>query len=57
MTSGTPKVGVLTYFVAENCLKMKEIGLPGAVPGTPLRPTNGDIDSNVSYNVIISEPL
>ena len=32
----TPKVGVLTYFLVENCMKMKEFGLPeGRVPGTP----------------------
>ena len=32
----TPKLGVLTYFVAKNCMKMKEFGLLGArIPGTP----------------------
>ena len=34
-----PKVGVLTYFFAENCMKMKEFGPRGrASPGSPLDP-------------------
>ena len=35
----TPKVGVLTYFLAQNCMKMKEFGPPGAGarPWCPLR--------------------
>ena len=34
-----PKVGVLTYFLAQNCMKMKEFGPPraGARPWRPLR--------------------
>ena len=27
----TPKVGVLAYFFAENCMKIKEFGPPGRV--------------------------
>ena len=33
----TPKVCVLTYFFAENCMKMKEFGPPwGRIPGASL---------------------
>ena len=33
-----PNVGVLTYYFAEKCMKMKELGLQGArVPGALLR--------------------
>ena len=31
----TPKLGVLTYFFAENCMKMKELGTGGGVGGVP----------------------
>ena len=38
----TPNVAVLTYyfaiFFAENCMKMKEFGPRGCIPGTPLDP-------------------
>ena len=34
----TPKVDVLTYFWAENCMKMKESGPSGGVPDAPLPP-------------------
>ena len=35
----TAKVGVQTYYFAENCMKMKEFGPPGSrVPGAPLDP-------------------
>ena len=32
-----PKVGVLKYYFAKNCMKMKEFGPPGARPWRPLR--------------------
>ena len=34
----TPKVGVLTYFVARNCMKMKEFGPPRASLPPPQDP-------------------
>ena len=34
----TPKVGVLTYFLAENCMKIKEFGPGGASLAPPLDP-------------------
>ena len=38
----TAKLRLFCNFFAENCMKMKEFGLPGArVPGTPLRSVNG----------------
>ena len=37
----TPKVGVLIYFFAENCLKRKEFGSQGECASlAPLGPTN-----------------
>ena len=33
----TPKLGMLTFFLAENCMKMEEFAR-GAVPGAPLDP-------------------
>ena len=33
-----PKVGVLTFFFAENCLKMKEFGPSGTSLAPPLDP-------------------
>ena len=38
--ASTPKVGVLPYFLAENCMKMKEFGPPGGHPSLapPLDP-------------------
>ena len=51
----TPKVGELTYyfaiFFAENCMKTKEFGPRGSVPGAPLRPAN---DNLKFYAVIYS---
>ena len=37
--SPTPKVGLLTYYLAENCMKMKEFGPRGGVH--PWRPSLG----------------
>ena len=34
----TPKVGVLTIYFAENCMKMKEFGSRGASLAPPLDP-------------------
>ena len=33
----TPKIAIIFHFFAENCMKMKEFGLPGGarVPGAP----------------------
>ena len=31
----TPNAGVLTYYFAENCMKMKEFRHVGRVPGAP----------------------
>ena len=37
----TPKIAIIFQIFAENCMKMKEFGPPGArVPGAPLRPGN-----------------
>ena len=38
MGAPTAKVGVQTYYFAENCMKMKEVGPPGARPWCPLDP-------------------
>ena len=35
MGAPTPKVGMLTYFFAENCMKIKEFGAPGSTSMTP----------------------
>ena len=40
MGGATPKVGVPILF-AENCMKMKEFGPWGHIPGAPLRHPNG----------------
>ena len=43
----TPKVGVLTYFLAENCMKMQEFGPPGA----PLRSATDCYSGQISVGV------
>ena len=61
----TPKVGVLTYFLAKKCMKMKEFGTPrrARVPGSPLRSATGNIDmycvvdiNRIIDNVIVVVP-
>ena len=37
----TPKVGVLTYFLVENCMKMKKEFGPWGRPWRPLRSATG----------------
>ena len=53
----TPKVGVLTYyfafFFAENCMKMKEFGPQGGVPGAPLDPPMLTVQTG-NYLLILS---
>ena len=37
----TSKLGLFCKFFAENCMKMKEVGFLGGVPGTALGSANG----------------
>ena len=43
----TPKVDVLTYFWAENCMKMKESGPSGGCPWRPPYPLRSATDDNL----------